>query len=86
MLDRLVARAASFVTKTEPPRMFFELGAHPRLFRAWLPFGAALLLRGELLRTDTELVILRTACNSRCEYEWVQHAGIDNLRVRFLDN
>jgi alkylhydroperoxidase family enzyme len=76
MLDRLVARAASLVTKTEPPRLFTELGAHPRLFRAWLPFGATLLLRGELLRGDTELVVLRTAYNSRCEYEWVQHVRL----------
>ena len=76
MLDRLIARAATLVTKTEPPRLFTELGAHPRLFRAWLPFGATLLLRGELLRGDTELAVLRTAFNSRCEYEWVQHVRL----------
>jgi alkylhydroperoxidase family enzyme len=75
VLDRIVACAASLVTGTGPPRVFVELGRHPRLFRAWLPFGAALLL-GDLPRADTELVILRTAWNCRCRYEWVQHVGL----------
>lgn len=76
MLDRVVARAASFVTHTAPPRVFTEIGRHPRLFRAWLPFAGALLLQGELPRPDTELVILRTASNCRCLYEWEQHVGL----------
>jgi 4-carboxymuconolactone decarboxylase len=76
MLDRVVARAASVVTGTEPPRIFTELGRHPRLFRSWLPFAGVLLWRGALPRTDTELVILRTAWNCGSRYEWVQHVGL----------
>lgn len=76
MLDRVVAAAAAVVTRTEPPRLFTELGRHPRFFRSWLPLGAMLLLRGELARRDTEVVVLRTAWNCRCRYEWVQHAGL----------
>lgn len=75
MLDRIVARLAGLVTHTEPPRVFTELGRHPRLFRSWLPF-ATMLLRGELPREDAELVILRTAWNCSCRYEWVQHAAL----------
>lgn len=87
MLDRLVARAATVVTHTEPPRLFAEIGRHPRLFRWWLPFAGALLVRSELQRADTEVVILRTAWNCRCRYEWVQHAslaeraGLDRQRI-----
>lgn len=76
LLDCFVARAASVVTGTEPPRIFTELGRHPRLFRSWLPFAGVLLLRGTLPRADTELVILRTAWNCGSRYEWVQHAGL----------
>ncbi|HEX4819643.1 MAG TPA: carboxymuconolactone decarboxylase family protein [Acidimicrobiales bacterium] len=87
MLDRAVARAATLVTHTTPPRVFRELGRHPRLFRAWLPFAGALLLHGELPRIDTELVILRTACNCGSRYEWAQHvalarrAGLDAAQI-----
>ena len=87
MLACLVARAATLVTHTEPPRLFAELGRHPRLFRSWLPFGGALLLRGALPRADTELAVLRTAWRCGCRYEWVQHAllaeraGLDEGRI-----
>jgi alkylhydroperoxidase family enzyme len=76
VLDRVIARAASLVTRTDPPRLFTELGQHPRLFRAWLPFAGTLLLRGDLARTDAELAILRTAWNCSCLYEWAQHVGM----------
>ena len=76
MLGTLVARAATAVTRTEPPRLFVELGRHPRLFRSWLPFAGTLLFRADLPRPDTELVILRTAVNCRCDYEWVQHVKL----------
>ena len=67
---------ASLVTRTEPPQVFAEIGRHPRLFRAWLPFAGTLLFRGALPRVDAELVILRTAWNAGCEYEWEQHVEL----------
>ncbi len=76
MLDRVIARAASIVTRSEPPRIFAELGRSPGLFRSWLPFGAHLLLFGRLPRAERELVILRTAVLCRCAYEWVQHVPL----------
>lgn len=76
MFGDVVARAASVVTRTEPPAIFTELGRHPRLFRSWLQFAGTLLLRGELPRRDTELVILRTAVNCDSRYEWVQHVSL----------
>ena len=76
MLDRVVAGVASLVTRTEPPQIFTEVGRHPRLFRAWLPFAGTLLLHGALPRADAELVILRTAWNAGCAYEWEQHVEL----------
>ena len=75
-LSTLVAALAGRVTHTEPHRIFTTLGRHRRLFRRWLPLADALLLRGDLPRADTELLILRTAWNCGCWYEWVQHAGL----------
>lgn len=75
-LGTLVATLAGRVTRTEPHRIFTTLGRHRRLFRRWLPLAAGLLLRGDLPRTDRELLILRTAWNCACWYGWVQHAGM----------
>jgi NAD(P)-dependent dehydrogenase (short-subunit alcohol dehydrogenase family)/alkylhydroperoxidase family enzyme len=64
---------------TPPPHLFTTLGRHRRLFRAWLRFGGALMPFGKLPRRETELVILRVAHNSACEYEWRHH---EHLAVR----
>jgi AhpD family alkylhydroperoxidase len=57
----------------EPPRVFTTLARHRRLFRRWLWFAGALMPGGTLPRAEAELVILRVAHNSGCEYEWMQH-------------
>jgi alkylhydroperoxidase family enzyme len=61
------------------PNIFATLGQHPRLFRAWLRYSAALMPFGMLPR-DTEFVILRVAWRCGCAYEWQQHVPIA-LRV-----
>lgn len=75
-LATVVAALAGRSTHTEPHRVFTTLARHRRLFRRWLPLADALLLRGDLPRRDAELLILRTAWNCGCWYEWVQHAGM----------
>jgi alkylhydroperoxidase family enzyme len=75
-LATLVASVAGRVTHTEPHRIFTTLARHRQLFRRWLPLGDMLLLRCDLPRRDAELLVLRTAWNCGCWYEWVQHAGI----------
>ncbi len=59
-----------------PPGIFTTLARHRRLFRRWLWFAGALMPRGRLPREDTELVILRVADNTGCEYEWSHHVRI----------
>ncbi len=56
--------------------IFPTLAHHEVLFRAWLPFGNALLSRGVLDPRERELLILRTGYNCRSAYEWGQHVRI----------
>jgi len=46
---------------------------HPELTEAYLPFGAQLLFRSTLPPRLLELVILRIAHRTGCEYEWNHH-------------
>jgi AhpD family alkylhydroperoxidase len=57
----------------EPPRVFTTLARHRRLFRRWLWFAGALMPGGTLPRDEAELVILRVAHLTGCDYERVQH-------------
>jgi 4-carboxymuconolactone decarboxylase len=54
--------------------IFRTMAHHPKLLRAYLPFGSRLLLGGELPDRDRELVILVTAHLCGCSYEWDHHA------------
>jgi AhpD family alkylhydroperoxidase len=71
-----IARLAGLATGGRPPRIFTTLARHRRLFRRWLWFAGALMPRGRLPRQDTELLILRVAHNTGCEYEWSHHVRI----------
>ena len=56
--------------------IFSTLVRHPRLFKRWSGFGGFLLSRGQLPARHRELLILRTAWNTRAEYEWGHHVRI----------
>jgi AhpD family alkylhydroperoxidase len=56
-----------------PPNVFTTLARHRGLFRRWLWFAGGLMPGGTLPRDESELVILRVAHNTGCDYEWVQH-------------
>lgn len=70
------ATLAGLVTRTGRPNIFTTLGRHRRLFRAWLRFAGRLMPRGTLPRRETELVILRVARNTGCEYERAHHVRL----------
>ncbi|HVY09882.1 MAG TPA: carboxymuconolactone decarboxylase family protein [Mycobacteriales bacterium] len=55
------------------PHLFTTMARHRSLFRAWLFFAGRLMPRGKLPRRETELVILRTAWRSGCDYELDHH-------------
>jgi AhpD family alkylhydroperoxidase len=71
-----IARVAGKATGGAPPNLFTTLGRHRAIFRRWLPFAGALMPGGKLPRADTELLILRVAHNTSCEYEWRHHEHI----------
>ena len=68
-LTRIIGAA----TGGAPPNVFTTLARHRTLFRPWLRFAGALMPGGTLPREQTELLILRTAHNCGCEYEWHHH-------------
>lgn len=63
-------------TGGRPPHIFTTLARHRGLFRRWLWFAGGLMPGGKLPRVDTELVILRVAHNTGCDYEWGHHERI----------
>jgi alkylhydroperoxidase family enzyme len=68
-----IARLIGLSTGGPPPRLFTTLARHRRLYRKWLRFAGALMPGGSLPRSDSEVLILRTAHNCDCEYEWLHH-------------
>jgi 4-carboxymuconolactone decarboxylase len=61
-------------------KFFTTLARYPELLRRWASWGGLLLNRGKLSGRERELLILRTAYNCRCAYEWNQH----NERARAI--
>ncbi len=86
-----VAAAGGRMTGTGPINLFLTLGRHRRLFLGWLHFAARLMPGGRLPRGETEMVILRVAHLSGCEYERVQHtrlarrAGLDEADLARIE-
>jgi AhpD family alkylhydroperoxidase len=74
-----IARAVGFATGGPPPNLFTTLARHRSLFRRWLRFAGRLMPGGTLPRADSELLILRVAHNTGCEYEWRHHEQIGRL-------
>jgi len=68
-----IARLLGLATGGRPPNIFTTLARHRGLFRRWLWFAGALMPGGKLPREDSELLILRVAHNTGCEYEWGHH-------------
>lgn len=79
LVNYAVARAAGIPLGSGPPNIFTTLGRHRRLFRRWVRFAAALMPGGLLPRADTELVILRVAHGSNCDYEWRHHERLARM-------
>jgi len=89
---RVAVSVIARVTGDEAPHVFTTLARHPRLFRRWLPFAGWLLLRTDLPRRDVEVLVLRTAWNTRSPYVWTQHvslarkAGVSTATIGAIPN
>ncbi|HVY96961.1 MAG TPA: carboxymuconolactone decarboxylase family protein [Solirubrobacterales bacterium] len=73
LLNYGVAKLMGLATGGPPPNVFTTLARNRGLFRRWLWFAGGLMPGGKLPRRDTELVILRVAHNTGCDYEWGHH-------------
>lgn len=73
LVNTVIVRVLGAAVGGAPPRVFTTLARHRGLFRRWLWFAGALMPGGTLPRDEAELVILRVAHNTSCDYEWVQH-------------
>lgn len=71
-----IVKLAGLALGGNPPNVFSTLARHRGLFRRWLWFAGALMPGGSLPRDETELVILRVAHNTDCDYEWSHHQRI----------
>lgn len=82
-VNAAIVRLLGLATGGRPANVFTTLGRHHRLFRRWLWFAGGLMPGGRLPREETEMVILRVAHNTGCDYEWRHHerlgrrAGLD---------
>lgn len=72
-VNAAIAWVIGRATGGRPPHIFTTLARHRGLFRRWLWFAGGLMPGGKLPRRDSELVILRVAHNSACDYEWGHH-------------
>lgn len=76
LVNTAIVRVAGLAVGGEAPHVFTTLARNRGLFRRWLFFAGGLMPGGKLPRIDTELVILRVAHNSGCDYEWDHHARL----------
>jgi AhpD family alkylhydroperoxidase len=79
LLNYGIARVVGAASGGPPPNVMTTLARHRGLFRRWLPFAGGLMPGGSLPRADTELLILRVAHNTGCDYEWHHHEQIGRL-------
>jgi alkylhydroperoxidase family enzyme len=75
-LNSAIVRVLALGTGGVPANIFTTLARHRGLFRRWLSFASGLMPGGRLPRADGELLILRTARNCDCGYEWRHHETI----------
>jgi alkylhydroperoxidase family enzyme len=73
VVNTAIAKLLGLAAGGPPPTLFTTLARHRSLYRKWLRFAGALMPGGLLPRTHSELLILRTAHNCDCEYEWRHH-------------
>lgn len=72
LLGKVLSRGAG----VREAHLFTTLGRNRSLFRMWLAYSGALMLRGRLPRRETELVILRVAHHCDSDYERRHHVRL----------
>lgn len=65
-----------YEVKGRAANVFTTLLRHPKLCDAWFAFGGYTFNGTTLSARDREILVLRTALATECEYEWRQHVRI----------
>lgn len=76
LVNFLLGKALSRGAGVREAHLFTTLGRNRSLFRAWLLYSGALMLRGRLPRRETEVVILRVAHHCDSDYERRHHVRL----------
>jgi alkylhydroperoxidase family enzyme len=79
LINWVAAKLMARIVRAPEMHLFTTLGQHKRLLWVWMPYSAV-LLRGRLPITDTELVILRVAHLRGSEYELQHHRRVAHRR------
>lgn len=79
--DELDERQRAFMApftdaKGRYPNLFGVLARNMSLLEAWAPYGLYTMRRSRLDPVLREVLVLRTAHNLACDYEWYQHRRI----------
>ncbi|GAB3676159.1 carboxymuconolactone decarboxylase family protein [Actinocorallia lasiicapitis] len=74
--EELAPGPAGVVSAIGPLNIFTTLGRHPELFDSWIRLGGYLLASKTLCPRIRELIILRVAHVTGCDYERIQHEPI----------
>jgi AhpD family alkylhydroperoxidase len=80
LINWVISRFAARAVRAPHMHLFEVLGQHKRLFWTFLPYGDALLNKGKLPKTETELIILRVGHLRGSEYELQQHRRLARSR------
>ena len=73
--SRMLAKTL-LTPSSEPLNLYRVLVRYPELMKRVNALGGLFMVHGSLPVRERELVILRVARNSRCDYEFAQHAPI----------
>ena len=83
--QQLRLRAAFLGPKGTVPNIFGTLLRNMELFEAWAGFGTYTMSGSRLDAQLREVLVLRTAANLDCEYEWHHHRRL-GLAVGLTDD
>ena len=75
-----LSRAEKYLTRDPDapplPNLLGLFGHHPKLTSSFMGFSGLILDEPVLDPRDRELIVLRVAFRTRCQYEWAQHLRI----------
>ncbi len=76
---RGVAPAPHQQRRPNPGNLLGTFACYPELAKAYLTFNGHVLFTSSLSARAREILVLRVAVRTRCEYEWAQHVRLGSV-------